>query len=127
MLKKACLLLFLLIGIGVSAQPAFKFDKTTQHLGFVHQGDTLHFEYAFTNTGNQPLTISDAQVECNCTTVEKPSEPVAAGKQGIIKVAFTTNTAIDRQDRTITLVSNVPGSLAVLRFKCIVLKAKKKS
>ncbi len=109
------------------AQPAIKFDKPTQHLGFVHQGDTLHFAYTFTNTGNQPLVISDTKVECGCTVVEKPAEPVQPGKQGVIKVSFNTNTAIDRQDRTVTVISNAGESTAVLRFKCIVLKAKNKS
>ncbi|HTB06135.1 MAG TPA: DUF1573 domain-containing protein [Bacteroidia bacterium] len=128
MLRKIVLIVFLFACIiNLHAQPAITFDKTTQHLGFVHQGDTLHFEYTFTNSGTEPLVISDTKVECGCTTVEKPEEPVAPHKQGVIKVTFTTNSAIDRQDRTVIVISNVPGPPAILRFKCIVLKAKKKS
>jgi len=107
------------------AQSVITFDKTTQHLGFVRQGDTLNFQYKFTNTGNQPLLISDTKVECGCTVVDKPTEPILPGKQGIIKVTFHTNTAIDRQDRTVTVISNASNSPAVVRFKCVVLKAKK--
>lgn len=107
-------------------QPVIKFDKTTQHLGFVHQGDTLRFEYAFTNTGNQPLVISDTKVECGCTTVKKPTQPIDPGKNGVIKVQFNTTPTIDRQDRTVTIISNAANSPSVLRFKCVVLKAKKK-
>jgi hypothetical protein len=128
MLRKTGLsILFLLSLCIVKAQPVIKFDKTTQHFGFVHQGDTLRFEYTFTNTGNEPLVISDTKVECSCTSVEKPSGPIAPRKQGTIKVMFTTNTAIDRQDRTVTVISNASGPPTVLRFKCIVLKPKKKS
>jgi len=107
------------------AQSVMAFDKPTQHLGFVHQGDTLNFQYQFTNTGNQPIIISDTKVECGCTVVDKPSEPILPGKQGIIKVTFHTNSAIDRQDRTVTVLSNASNSPTVLRFKCIVLRAKK--
>ena len=98
-----CLVLF---GVNLKAQPTISFEKETQHLGFVHQGDTLKFEYKFTNTGTQPLIISDTKVECGCTLVDKPTGPILPGKQGVIKVTFHTNTAIDRQDRTVTVVSN---------------------
>lgn len=110
----------------VGAQPVIKFDKTTQHLGFVHKGDTLHFEYRFTNTGNQPLVISDTKVECSCTTAEVPTQPIDPGKQGVIKVSFNTSPTIDRQDRTVTIISNASNSPGTVRFKCVVLKAKDK-
>jgi Protein of unknown function (DUF1573) len=117
--------LLVLVGYITNAQPVITFEKTTQHLGFVRQGDTLNFEYKFTNTGNQPLIISDTKVECGCTVVDKPSNPISPGKQGIINVTFHTNSAIDRQDRTVTVFSNASNSPTTLRFKCVVLKAKK--
>jgi hypothetical protein len=126
-MKRIILLLILLAfsEYTVVAQSIIIFDKTTQHMGFVRQGDTLTFLYKFTNTGNQPLIVSDTKVECGCTEVDKPADPVLPGKQGVIKVTFHTNAAIDRQDRTVTVISNAQNSPAVLRFKCIVLKAKK--
>lgn len=125
---KRTVLLFALLCLSkciIIAQPVISFDKTTQHLGFVRQGDTLHFQYKFTNTGNQPLVITDTKVECGCTVVDKSAGPVLPGKQGTIQVTFHTNNAIDRQDRTVTVLSNAANSPAVVRFKCIVLKAKK--
>ncbi len=116
---------FVLFCFCLKAQPTITFEKETQHLGFVHQGDTLKFEYKFTNTGNQPLIITDTKVECGCTVIEKPTAPILPGKQGVIKVTFHTNTAIDRQDRTVTVISNATNSQAVVRFKCVVLKPKK--
>jgi hypothetical protein len=110
----------------VHAQPVITIEKTTQHLGFVHQGDTLHFTYTFTNTGNQPLVINDTKVECSCTSAEKPTQAIDPGKKGIIKATFNTSPTIDRQDRTITIISNASNSPTVVRFKCVVLKAKKK-
>jgi hypothetical protein len=118
-------LLFIIAHITMSAQAIITFDKTIQHLGFVRQGDTLHFQYLFTNTGNQPLLISNTKVECGCTLVSKPSQPVLQGKKDTIDVIFHTNDAIGRQDRTVTVFSNASNSPMVVRFKCIVLKAKK--
>jgi hypothetical protein len=117
--------LFAFMAIQLEAQAILKFDKTSQHLGFVRQGDTLHFQYVFTNTGNQPLIISDTKVECACTVVDKPDNPILPGKQDVIKVSFRTNDAIDIQNRTVTVFSNASNSPVVVRFKCVVLKAKK--
>lgn len=119
------LLLLLFVRVASIAQPELKLEKTTQHLGFVHQGDTLRFQYKFTNTGDQPLIISDTKVECGCTVVDTPKDPIMPGKQGIMNVVFHTNSAIDRQDRTVTILSNAKNSPVVVRFKCVVLKAKK--
>jgi hypothetical protein len=126
-MKRSIIFFALLFSSGYTAmaQAVISFDKTTQHLGFVRQGDTLNFQYKFTNTGNQPLVISDTKVECGCTVVDRPTDPILPGKQGTIKVTFHTNSAIDRQDRTVTVISNAANSPVVLRFKCIVLKAKK--
>jgi len=98
-----------------------------QRLGFVHQGDTLIFQYVFTNTGDQPLVISDAKVECSCTSVKLPDQPVLPNKQGVLIATFVTTHAIDRQDRTITVISNASDSSVELRFRCVVLKAKNKT
>jgi Protein of unknown function (DUF1573) len=119
--------LFAICTFPAISQSIISFEKTTQHLGFVRQGDTLNFQYKFTNTGNQPLIISDTKVECGCTSVDAPTEPILPGKQGTIKVTFHSNSAIDRQDRTVTVILNASNSPAIVKFKCIVLKAKNKS
>jgi len=106
-------------------QAVITFDQTAKHLGFLHKGDTAKFAYVFTNTGNQPLIVSETKVECGCTIVEKPEYQINPGKRGEINVMFITTHTIDRQDRTVTVVSNASNSPTVLRFKCVVLAAKK--
>jgi len=126
-MKKICFtILTIITAISCSwGQPVIKVDDASLHLGFVHKGDTVRFQYLFTNTGNQPLVISETKVECGCTIVEKPDYQVNPGKRGEIKVMFNTTPTIDRQDRTVTVLSNASNSPTVLRFKCVVLKAKK--
>jgi hypothetical protein len=118
---------FSFFSLAGTAQAVISFEKAVQHLGFVHQGDTVAFQYVFTNTGNQPLIISDTKVQCGCTVVEKPTQPVSPGGKSQISVKFVTNSAIDRQDRTIIVISNASNPSVELRFKCVVLKAKDKS
>ena len=102
-----------------------KFEHTRYRFGFVHQGEIVKFEYRFENTGTEPITISDVKVECSCTEVEKPESPVKPGERASIKVFFDTKSAIDRQDRTVVLISNAKNSPTTLRFKGVVLKPKK--
>ena len=102
------------------------FDDMKYNFGFIHQGDVVTHEFTFTNSGDDALIISDATVECKCTTVEFPKEPIAKGAKGTIKVTFDSKAAIDRQERTVTVVSNATDSPATLTFKCVVLKAKAK-
>lgn len=94
-------------------------------MGFIHQGDTLTLQYSFTNTGNSPLIINDTHVECGCTIVDKPTQLVMPGKKGVVKVTYHSSGAIGRQDRTVTIFSNASDSPVTVRFKCVVMKAKK--
>lgn len=126
---KRFVLIFLTLSASIAcmAQPGIKFSKEVLHLGFVKQGDTLKFQYTFTNTGDQPLVISETKVQCNCTSVDYPKSPIPPKGTGIIKATFTTAHAWDMQDRTIIVTSNANNSPTELHFKCIITKVKDKS
>ncbi len=104
--------------------PGMKFISVKHNFGFVHQGDILEYDYEFSNTGNAPLFIYEAKVECQCTQVIKP-DTVLPGKTGKIHLKFDSKSAIDRQVRTIELSSNASHSPYILVFKCIVLKKRR--
>lgn len=121
-MKNIICLVLVLISASALAQD-FKFEKTKHNWGMVREGEQLVTEFAFENSGNAPLIITDAKVQCTCTKVEFPKEPVKPGGKGVVKVHFDTTNKMDRQDRTIQLVSNAQTP-ADLRIKCIVLKPK---
>ena len=108
----------------VSNPALMKFDEVKYNFGFIHQGDVVSHEFTFTNTGDEPLVITDAEVACKCTTVDFPKQPVAKGQKGIIKVTFDSKSAMDRQERTVLVKSNASNAPVTLTFKCVVLKAK---
>ncbi|HET6991157.1 MAG TPA: DUF1573 domain-containing protein [Bacteroidia bacterium] len=101
-----------------------KFDEVKYNFGFIHQGDIVTHNFTFTNTGEQPIIIEDAEVSCHCTTVDFPKQPIAKGQTGIIKVTYDSKSAIDRQERTVIIKSNASNAPVTLTFKCVVLKAK---
>lgn len=98
--------------------PIYKF-------GFVTEGDIVSINYEIKNTGDRPLIISNYEVECGCTVMEKVYTAIEPGDTYILKVKFDTHNKYDRQDRKITIISNAKNSPTTLRFKGVVLKKKK--
>ena len=125
-MKRLLAVLFLIsvFAFRVSNPAALTFDSVKHNFGMIHQGDFVSHEYTFTNSGDEPLIISDAEVTCECTTVDFPKQPIAKGQKGIVKVTFDSKSAIDRQERTVIVKSNATNSPVTLTFKAIVLKRK---
>jgi hypothetical protein len=124
---KRVLFLFILISafsFRVADPSVMTFDSVKHNFGMIHQGDIVSHEFTFTNTGDEPIIITDAEVSCHCTTVDFPKQPVMKGQKGIVKVTYDSKSAIDRQERTVTIKSNASNAPVVLTFKCVVLKPK---
>ncbi|MCZ2100238.1 MAG: DUF1573 domain-containing protein [Chitinophagales bacterium] len=67
-----------------------KFEEDTYDFGTIMDGDKVTHVYKFTNTGNEPLVISNAKGSCGCTVPEWPKDAIAPGKSGEIKVVFNS-------------------------------------
>lgn len=117
-----CLSLFLIIVTVVKSQAVLKFTDTKKNFGFVKKGEVVKLEYDFTNLGNQPLIITEAKVECSCTSVEFPKQPLAPNQSGKVIVSFDTKSVYDRQDRIVEIISNAKNASQKIRFKGVVLK-----
>ncbi len=117
------LLAVLLLVPGIAgAQASLSFDDSKKSFGFVKKGEVVTLEYPFANTGTEPLVITDAKVECSCTSVVYPTQPIAPGQKGKVTVTFDTKSVYDRQDRVVEIISNAPHSPTRIRFKGVVLK-----
>lgn len=117
-------LLVTLFGIGASAQelsmekgPKISFNKEVHDYGEIEQGADPYCEFEFTNTGNEPLIISNAKGSCGCTVPEWPKEPVMPGKTAILKVRYDTK-RVGPINKSVTITSNaVDNPTMVLRIK----------
>lgn len=116
-LKRFLVLLFLTLAIFSFSQAKMEIKDHKKSFGFVKKGDVVKLEYDFTNTGNQPLIITDTEVSCSCTTVDYPKQPIAPNQSGKIIVVFDTKSAYDRQDRDVIVISNDPKSPSKIRYK----------
>ncbi|HEY9045225.1 MAG TPA: DUF1573 domain-containing protein [Ohtaekwangia sp.] len=91
--------------------PVITFEKKTHDFGQIVQGDKVENVFKFTNTGNEPLIITNVQVTCGCTTPKGwPRDPIQPGGKGEITIAFNSAGKIGRQDKVVTIVSNAANS-----------------
>ena len=90
----------------INAQPQLKIIDSKKNFGFVKKGGLVKIEYEFTNSGNEPLLITNAIAECSCTTIEYPKQPILPNQNSKIIVSFDTKSVYDRQDRIVEIISN---------------------
>ena len=83
------------------------FEKKTHDFGDIFQGDKVEETFKFTNTGTEPLIITNVQVTCGCTTPKGwPRDPIMPGGKGELTVAFNSAGKSGRQNKVVTVVSN---------------------
>jgi len=90
----------------------------THDFGEIPRGKPVSFEFTFTNTGDEPLIVENAQTSCGCTVSDYTTEPIAPGKSSKIKVtynaaalgAFTKNVTVNFHDAALKKVLNIKGT-----------------
>jgi hypothetical protein len=95
----------------------FKFEKDEYNFGTIKQGENIEYDFAFVNSGKEPLVITDAHGSCGCTVPTWPKEPIKKGEKGMIHVKFNSAGKMGMQDKTITLNSNAKSNPKVLHLK----------
>lgn len=86
--------------------PVFSVADTAYDFGAIKEGDVVQYEFRFKNTGSKPLIITNASSTCGCTIPQYPKEPVAPGKEGILKVVFNSTNKSGRQLKPIYVTAN---------------------
>lgn len=112
-MKKSLLVLALFIGTTwlVSAQ-TIQFETLDINYGTIEKGSDPMREFHFTNTGNAPLIISNAQGSCGCLVPTWPREPIMPGQSGVINARYDTQ-RVGPFTKYITLTTNVTGQETV--------------
>ena len=97
------------------------FENETIDYGTIEHNSNGERKFVFTNNGNKPLIISNAQGSCGCTVPTTPKEPIAPGAKGEIGVKYATD-RVGAFTKTVTVSSNAEGQpTKVLTIKGTVL------
>jgi hypothetical protein len=95
--------------------PKVEFEKLVHDYGTLHQYGDGNCEFRFTNTGKEPLVLSNVRSSCGCTVPDWPRKPILPGKSDVIKVKYATN-RLGKINKSITVQSNAANSPIVLRI-----------
>ncbi len=104
--------------------PVITWDKNAHDFGNIVQGDVVEHTFKFTNTGTEPLIITNVQVSCGCTTPKGwPRDPVMPGGSGELTVAFNSTGKMGAQTKPVIIISNAVNDTK-LTFNTVVLDKK---
>jgi hypothetical protein len=95
---------------------AFKWETTVYDFGKIAKNKPVTAEFKFTNSGKVPLTLSNVQASCGCTTPDWTKEPVAPGKSGFIKATYNA-AATGPFSKSVTITANVESGQQILTIK----------
>jgi hypothetical protein len=103
--------------------PQLSFVKVEHDFGTIEQHSEAIAVFEFTNTGKQPLILTDVRTSCGCTVPDWPKNPILPGKKATITVKYDSKNlgVILRQ---ITVISNASVPSVTLTIKGLVKEKK---
>ena len=99
-----------------AAQTSLKVDKMEHDFGKVAADSDNKCVFTVTNTGKNPLIISDVSASCGCTTPKKPEKPIAPGKSDVIEVGFKPNGS-GKIEKTVSIQANTDPKITTVKVK----------
>lgn len=86
-----------------------EFESLVLDYGTIEQhGEPLRV-LKFTNTGDEPLVITNAKGSCGCTAPTWPKEPIMPGETSEIEIRYATN-RIGKFTKTVKFTTNEVGN-----------------
>lgn len=110
------------VNTSADGAPVMTFEKEVYEFNKIKEGETVSYDFKFTNTGKTPLIVKDAAVTCGCTVPEIPKEPIAPGQTGVVKVVFNSAGKVGLQDKVVTITANTIPAQTLLHLVGEVVK-----
>ena len=98
------------------AGPEMSFEAVEIDYGTIEQDSDPYRVFTFTNTGTEPLLITNARGSCGCTVPSYSKAPVAPGESSEIKVRYDTH-RIGQFKKRVTLTTNAGDEPVILTIK----------
>ncbi|MGV4415240.1 DUF1573 domain-containing protein [Chryseobacterium sp. T1] len=78
--------------------------------GNIKKGDVKEHTYEITNTGTNPLIISEVKPGCGCTVPDFTKEPILPGKKGKITLKFDSSSFDGTVGKAADIFANVENA-----------------
>jgi len=93
------------------------FENSVWDFGIIEAEEIVSHSFKFINSGSDPLIISSAKGSCGCTVPKWPKAPIAPGDNGVIDVTFNSKGKNGKQNKKVTLTTNMVPSQQILSVK----------
>ncbi|SFN59016.1 Protein of unknown function [Chryseobacterium oleae] len=102
----------------VSNQPltSVALSENNFDFGKIKKGDKVQHIYEITNTGKNPLVISEVKPGCGCTAPDFTKEPILPGKKGKITLHFDSSSFDGNVQKYADVFANVDKAPIKLTF-----------
>lgn len=102
----------------VSNEPSTSIALSENNFDFgkIKKGDKVEHVYEVTNTGKNPLVISEVKPGCGCTAPDFTKEPIMPGKKGKITLHFDSSNFDGNVQKYADVFANVEKAPIKLTF-----------
>jgi hypothetical protein len=107
---------FAFVGVSFGQNAAATFAKEAHDFGKVEVNKPVTYNFAFKNTGTEPLIVTDAVASCGCTKPTFSKDPIAPGASGQVSATFNA-AAMGPFNKTVTVTTNGKTSTIYLTLK----------
>ncbi len=131
MKKKGLLIIvfsfFAFIAFSQQKGATISFEKDIHDFGKIKEdGGAVEYSFTFTNTGSEPLVITNVRTTCGCTSPTWTQKPVMPGEKGFVKAAFDPRNRPGNFNKSIIITTNtINNGRAILRITGEVLPREK--
>ncbi|TAD99923.1 MAG: DUF1573 domain-containing protein [Bacteroidetes bacterium] len=121
--KHLSIVLFYFLSFSVFAQGKIDFEKIEHNFGKIKEdGGLAEVIFTFQNKGNKPLSLTNVQASCGCTTPSWTKDPIAIGGTGTIKAAYDPMNRVGAFTKNITVISDGEPNTTILTITGEVLE-----
>jgi hypothetical protein len=98
----------------VSSTSTIEFEKLSHDFGYIkEENGKVSYEFKFTNKSDKPITISNVQASCGCTTPSWTRAAVEPGMSGYVKAQYDPANRPNAFTKTLSVSYTIGSTSAV--------------
>jgi hypothetical protein len=86
------------------------FETSSHSFGNIIEGQIATYEFKFTNTGTEPLELTNVRASCGCTTPKWPRELIQPGQTSVVRAEYNSSGRPGTFSKNIFVTSNAGQS-----------------
>lgn len=103
------------VALTAAAQPRFTSNTEMHNFGQIEWKHPVSVQYTITNTGDQPLVLTEVEPDCACSVAQWTKTPIAPGEKGMVNVTFDAE-VLGHFHKSVAIYSNAEPHLVYLKF-----------